>query len=548
MRDEVICIEARSILTMNRANPYATHIAIQGGKIVAVGNEAACRKAGATKVLDLFRGGFILPGFVEAHSHAMEGVIWRFVYCGFDTRTSPQGKKVKGATSLSEVLARLEDRLRRSTINGQCNGIAGWGFDALVLPNEALTRRELDKVSQYIPIGVIHQSLHIITANSALLQRIDILRPNIFHPGIPLDTDGLPTGELRGPDLLSAACAHIGLPEELLSCDQQGLIDFNDLCKSKGVTTATDLANPLSDNTVSMMLKQASEPEFGITLVSLLRSQGLSGEAMVARAVELQKKSTQQMRFGKIKLVVDGSIQGFTARIRDPGYFNGAPNGLWYLDKNLLFQVLFESVRHHVQVHIHTNGDEATELVVNTIESLVKAYPTSDYRFVIQHCQLADPLLLRRMSELGISANFFVNHLYFWGDEHWQFTLGPERTQRMNPCRTAAELGVAFSIHSDAPVTPLDPLFTAWCSVTRTSRSGRVIGPDETLTREQAFHAITLGASHTLEMENEIGSLAVGKQADFVVLDKDPLNEQNDLRQIQVKATMHASQLGVLLD
>jgi predicted amidohydrolase YtcJ len=152
------------------------------------------------------------------------------------------------------------------------------------------------------------------------------------------------------------------------------------------------------------------------------------------------------------------------------------------------------------------------------------------------------------MSELGISANFFVNHLYFWGDEHWQFTLGPERTQRMNPCRTAEELGVAFSIHSDAPVTPLDPLFTAWCSVTRTSRSGRVIGPDETLTREQALHAITLGASHTLEMENEIGSLEVGKQADFVVLDKDPLNEQNDLRQIQVTATMHASQLGVLLD
>jgi predicted amidohydrolase YtcJ len=545
---EVICIEARSILTMNRANPYATHIAIQGKKIVAVGNEAECRKAGATKVLDCFRGGVVLPGFVEAHSHAMEGVIWRFVYCGFDTRTNPQGERVKGAATLSEILARLADRVRTRSNSGQHDGVAGWGFDSLVLPSEALTRKELDKVSLEIPIGVIHQSLHIITANSALLRRLDILRPDISHPGIPLDTDGLPTGELRGPDLLSAACGYIGLPQELLSCDQQGLIDFNDLCKSKGVTTATDLANPLSDKTVSMMLKQASEPEFGITLVSLLRSQGLSGEAMVERAVELHKKSTQQMRFGKIKLVVDGSIQGFTARMRAPGYFNGAPNGLWYLDKNLLFQVLFESVRHQVQVHIHTNGDEATELVINTIESVLKAHPKCDHRFVIQHCQLADPLLLRRMSELGISANFFANHLYFWGDEHWQFTLGPERTQRMNPCKTAAELGVAFSIHSDAPVTPLDPLFTAWCSVTRTSRSDRVIGPDETITREQALHAITLGAAHTLKMENEIGSLEVGKQADFVVLDHDPLDAKNDLRQIQVVKTIHASQLSVLLE
>jgi predicted amidohydrolase YtcJ len=113
----------------------------------------------------------------------------------------------------------------------------------------------------------------------------------------------------------------------------------------------------------------------------------------------------------------------------------------------------------------------------------------------------------------------------------------------MNPCRSAAELGIYFSIHSDAPVTPLDPLFTAWCSVERTTRSGRVIGEQERLTREQALHAITLGAAYTLEMENEIGSLDVGKRADLVVLKENPLDLHSDLRQIQVLKTIHASQI-----
>jgi predicted amidohydrolase YtcJ len=543
VKDEIVCLKARSILTMNKRKPQATHIALFKDKIIAVGNEADCRKAGATKFLDAFHQSFILPGFVEAHSHAMEGTIWEFVYCGFDTRTNPQGQKIKGAVTLHDVLERLKDRLRATPVEKLADGVAGWGFDALVLGSDTLTRRELDKVSSEVPIGVIHQSLHIVTANSALLQQIDILRPNISHPGIPLGVDGLPTGELRGPDLLSAACGFIGLPQELLSCDQQGLINFNGLCSSKGVTTATDLANPLTDKTVEMMLGQAQTPDFSITLVSLLRSQGLSGEAMVERAVELQAKSSKKMRFGKIKLVVDGSIQGFTARIRSPGYFNGAPNGLWYIDKNLLLQVLSESIRQGIQVHIHTNGDEATELVVNSIENTITSHPNCRHRFVIQHCQMADAALLGRMSRLGISANFFANHLYFWGDQHWKYTVGPERAARMNPCRSASELGIDFSIHSDAPVTPLDPLFTAWCSVERTSRSGRVIGEQERLTREQALHAITLGAAYTLEMENEIGSLDVGKQADLIVLKENPLEPHNDLRQVQVLKTIHASQI-----
>ena len=547
MTDEVICFEANSILTMDSEQPRATHIATSKGKIVAVGNEADCRKAGATRFLDQFKDGFILPGFVEAHAHAMEGTIWKFVYCGFDTRTNPKGEKVKGAVTLNEIIARLADKLQASPAGERANGLAGWGFDALVLGHDVLSRKDLDKVSSEVPIGVIHQSLHIVTANSALLRRIDLLRKNICHPGIPIASDGLPTGELRGPDLLSLACSFIGLPQELLSCDQQGLVNFSALCQSKGVTTATDLANPLADSTVEMMLRQAETPDFGITLISLLRSQGLSGENMVKRAVELRGKSTKKMRFGKIKLVVDGSIQGFTARIRPPGYFNGAPNGLWYIDKKLLLQVLVESVQHGVQVHIHTNGDEATQLVVDAIEDVMKHYPNCLHRFVIQHCQMADETLLRRMSKLGISANFFANHLYFWGDQHWEFTLGPERATKMNPCRTATELGIEFSVHSDAPVTPLDPLFTAWCAVERTSRSGRVIGPQETLTRTQALRAITLAAAYTLEMEGEVGSLQVGKQADLVILDKDPLDHHNELRQIQVIKTLHASQIQSVL-
>ena len=103
-------------------------------------------------------------------------------------------------------------------------------------------------------------------------------------------------------------------------------------------------------------------------------------------------------------------------------------------------------------------------------------------------------------------------------------TLGPQRANRIDACASALAAGVPLAIHSDAPVTPLGPLFTAWCAVNRLTPKGRVLGNDERISVPQALHAITLGAAWTLKLEQEIGSIEAGKRADFCVLEDDPLS------------------------
>jgi predicted amidohydrolase YtcJ len=221
-------------------------------------------------------------------------------------------------------------------------------------------------------------------------------------------------------------------------------------------------------------------------------------------------------------MMLDGSIQGFSARLRWPGYYNGAAPGLWYVPPQRLAEALEAALQMGVLVHCHTNGDEATELVLDTMEAALRKHPAPDHRFTLQHCQLADRAQFARMAKLGMSVNLFPNHHDYWGDEHYRLTVGPERAERMTACRAALDAGVPLAIHSDAPVTPLAPLFTAWCAVNRVTASGRTLGDTEKIGVYEALRAITLGPAWTLKLDGEIGSIETGKRADFAVLDDDP--------------------------
>ena len=135
---------------------------------------------------------------------------------------------------------------------------------------------------------------------------------------------------------------------------------------------------------------------------------------------------------------------------------------------------------------------------------------------------MIDAAMFRRMAALGLCANLFSNHIWYRGDQHHDISMGPDRAHRLNACRSALDAGVALAIHSDAPVTPLAPLFTAWCALNRITPSGRVLGVVECLTVDEALQAITLGAAWTLKLDHEIGSIDCGRRADFVVLEDDP--------------------------
>jgi len=511
---------ARKIITMNPSRPVATHVAVREGRILGAGVLEELTGWGEHTLDDRFADKVLMPGLVEGHSHAMEGTFWRYVYCGYFDRLDPGGKQWAGAKSIDAVVTRLREA--EAELASAEEPLAGWSLDAIYFGNQRVNRYDLDQVSETRPIGILNASGHILNVNSKALELAGLLRAGVNHSGIPLGSDGLPIGELKGPDAMTPVGVHVGFDRSLLACDEAGLRQFARLCVRRGVTTATDLANLLPDDAVEMMVRVTGEDSFPARIVSLRRLQNLSVPEIIERALELRAMSTDLLRLGIIKVVADGSIQGFSACIRWPGYYNGAANGLWYVPPEQLREIYRLALKKGVQIHTHTNGDEATELVLDCVEEALHGHPSPDHRFTLQHCQLADAAQFRRMKALGMCVNLFPNHHFYWGDQHRALTVGPERAERMNACATALATGVPLAIHSDAPVTPLGPFFTAWCAVNRKTASGATLGEHERIGVDDALRTITLGAAYTLKLDGEVGSIECGKQADFAVLEDDP--------------------------
>ncbi len=514
---------ARKIITMNPNQPAVTHVAVLEGRILGAGSLSDLQGWGDHVVDDRFADKVLMPGLIEGHAHTMEGAMWQFTYVGWFDRRDPDGKVWAGAKTVDDVVARMAETER--AMDDPDAPLLGWGLDPIYMNNVRVTRQDLDRVSATRPVGIMHASGHILNVNTRGLELAGLLHKGNNHPGIPLAADGLPTGELKSPEIMMPAGKHVGMDRAFLAADADGLRAYGKLCVRAGVTTSSDLGQQLNDELLEMFTSVTSEPDYPACIVAFRINLGISPSELVSYTATLKQRSTDRLDLGRIKVVADGSIQGFSARMQWPGYYNGAENGLWYVAPDQLAEIYELALKAGVQVHTHTNGDEATQLTIDTLEEALRRAPDFDHRFTLQHCQLASEAQFRKMARLGMCVNLFANHHFYWGDEHYSLTVGPERAERMNACRTALDAGVPMAIHSDAPVTPLGPLFTAWAAVHRLTASGRIQGQGERISVEQALYAITMGAAITMKMDHQIGSIEVGKRADFAVLDADPTVE-----------------------
>lgn len=515
-----IVYPARRILTMNPSQPEAHAVAVRDGRILAVGELDTMAGWGAVERDDRFRDKVLMPGLVEGHSHVMTGNLWRYPYVGFYDRTDPNGTQWPGVKSLDAVVQRLQAAERELSDPDQ--PLFAWGFDPIYFGNTRMTREHLDRVSRDRLILVLHVSGHLANVNSALLEAAGITQDTPID-GIARGADGMPSGELQEFAAMFLAFDVIGGTFYRGTQEPESLWNFARVARQAGVTTVTDLITDLDDATVANYRAVTADPAFPVRLVSAQGGAALAPEQAVARVLELRASNTEKLHFGIVKLITDGSIQGFTARLKWPGYYNGADNGIWVLAPEQIRELVSSYHKAGLQLHIHTNGDEASEVALEAVEQALAEVPRWDHRHTLQHCQMAHASQFRRMKKLGMCVNLFANHLYYWGDAHYQLTMGPDRACRMDATATAQRLGVPFSIHSDSPVTPIGPLFTAWCAVNRRSASGRILGVGERLGVTDALHAITLGAAYTLKLDHLIGSVEVGKLADFAVLEDDPL-------------------------
>lgn len=532
--NETIVYRAQVIHTMNASRPTATHVAVQGDRIVLVGGVEDMQSLPGVRRDDRFADKVLLPGFVEGHAHVMEGTLWSWPYVGAFERRAPDGRRIEGLKTIEAVISRLKETVK--TLPDSDEPLYAWGFDPLHVGGVKLTRHDLDTVSTTRPVLVHQASLHITNVNSLTLDRAGF-DASTTVAGVPKLEDGTPSGELQGLAARLRLFRALGFNPMTGSLDREALHRYGDAAALQGITTITDLHNDLLDPTVDVFRTHAGDMK--VRLVPALASATHAPEEGIEKIRRLRTFNSDRLRFGIVKIVVDGSIQGFTARLRWPGYHNGAPNGLWYVAPDELVRIVGLYHQAGVQLHMHTNGDEATDAVLDAVEAAQIAGPRPDHRHTIQHCQMASAAQFRRMKSLGLCANLFSNHIFYWGDAHYAATMGPERAARIDAAAAAERIGVPYAIHCDAPVTPLSPLFTAWCAVNRVTAAGRVLGPQERLTPEQALRAVTLGAAYTLKLDQEVGSIEVGKFADFVVLEADPLKaEPEALKDIGVWGTV----------
>ena len=540
---------ARLIRTLWSANPEATAVAVRDGRVLGVGTPESLRQWGPSTIDHTFADKVLIPGFVEGHAHTMDGAMWSFPYVGYYDRVDPDGRLWTGCRDIQAVIDRLIEA--EAKLDDDIDVLFAWGLDPIYFDGDRLNRLHLDQVSTSRTIFVFHASAHLATVNTAMLDQQGI---GADHPaeGVPKDETGFPNGELQEPAAMALAMPGFATLLKAFA-DPASVWRFAASARNAGVTTVADLGT-VRPTDWPLWERITADDRFSVRV--LLAYRGYSGDdAEGAKMVTSKvKANTDLLRFGLVKLVLDGSIQGFTARMNPPYYLPENPlpenpepkpghgraeNGLWLIPPEALAKCLAVFHNAGLLVHCHTNGDEALDVFLDAVQEVQEQNPRVDHRYTAQHAQMSTPAQFRRMAALGVNANLFSNHIWYWGDQHRTITVGEDRAAGMNACRSALDAGVNLAFHSDAPITPIGPLHTMWCAVNRLTPSGHILGPDERISPAEALQAATIGAAYQLHLDDEIGTIEPGKRADFTVLNDDPLAvDPMTIRDIEVWGTV----------
>jgi predicted amidohydrolase YtcJ len=505
-------------------------LGIEGQRIAAVGSETDVYTwAGdRSRIVDL-GGRALLPGFIDAHGHFPGAGVFAVVA---DLNSPPIG----GVENMAQLVERLRERAA-DTDSG--DWILGMGYDdTLLAEGRHPTRADLDLVSTEHPIAIIHISGHLGSVNSRALEELGI------GAGTP-DPEGGIIRRTPGGSVPNGVLEETALDPIQARLTDPSLWDALSMLREAvrryleaGVTTAQ---SGYADAGQIQALRWASR--LGQVPLRLVVWPSMDvADDMLSGDFSLESHDDEWFRVGAVKLVADGSIQGYTGYLSRPYHVPPGDDPEYRGYPRILRDDLIERVaRYHAagfQLAIHGNGDASIEDILDAIEGAQAKQPRADARPILIHAQMARPDQLDRMKALSVIPSFFSLHTYYWGDRHMDLFMGPVRAARMSPARSALARGIRFTIHCDAPVVPMEPLRLVWSAVNRRSASGRSIGAGERIAPMQALRAVTIDAAFQHFEEDYKGSLEPGKLADLVILSKSPLEDPAHIDEIRVLETI----------
>jgi predicted amidohydrolase YtcJ len=508
------------IVTVNELQPEAEAVAVRGGKIVAVGyrDEVMKLKGAKTRLVDL-AGKTMLPGFVDPHGHVFNTGIQAI---SANLLPRPDG----AVNTIPELQATLKDWVEKNAkITGQYKWVIGFGYDDAQLKEQRHpTRDDLDKVSSELPVVIVHQSGHLAVMNSKALEMLGINAQSKDPKGgvIRLQQGTQqPNGVLEENAFFGP---FFGLMSKLDPDANKALFAAGvNLYKSFGYTTAQE--GRASKGSTATMAAVAKSGQLDIDVVAY---PDISSDVEAIKAPWLSRSYSQHFRIGGAKITLDGSPQGKTAWLTQP-YFK-VPDGQ-KPDYKGYAQFTDEQVQGYVdqafkngwQLLAHVNGDAAIDQFIKAVHAAEQQYGMADRRLVAIHGQTTREDQMQAFKELGIIPSLFPMHTFYWGDWHRDSVLGLERAQNISPTGWALQRNMIFTSHHDAPVAMPDAMRVISATVNRVTRSGQVLGAEHRTTPLVAIKAHTLWSAYQHFEEKTKGSIEVGKLADFVLLDQNPL-------------------------
>lgn len=495
----------------------AEAVAVGGNKIAAVGTNAAVDALVGpdTRILDL-TGKTVVPGFIDSHTHNVD--IGEFPHSFNQPNVAAEL-----VPSISALLAAVRER---AALARSGEWIGGRNFEPTGMRERRWpTRSELDAAAPHNPVMISIRGGHACVVNTQALELAGLTRDRDGARGKGADRDPT-TGDLTGV-LYDVALMRPVLPMATLAEIKEGLQTISRMYLRSGVTSVHDAGATPRWASYQALQEAVEEGRFKPRAYLMVFHRFALADDLRLRT----RVREDRLRFGAVKLFVDGSIQCFTCAFREP--YATSPtrgwDGLRYSQEDLNARVA-EAHQRGYQVALHAQGDYGITVAVNALEAAIREHPRPDPRHRVEHALCPTDDDLGRMKRLGIIPNFYVFHPWFWGDQHIRAFIGKERADRMVPVRTAMDMGLRPCAHSDCPVcTPDDPVWPSnplWgmaCAVTRKTRSGADIGSEERISPLEALRMYTINGAHASFEEAIKGSIEVGKLADLVVLGANPL-------------------------
>ncbi|NLR90105.1 amidohydrolase [Flammeovirga agarivorans] len=546
VNSNTVLYKGGTIVTMEgEAGETAEAVVSIDDKIVFVGTEEKAKALYPKAVEHDLEGKTMFPGFIEQHIHPFLGALtlvmdviapepWDLPTKYWEPAYTPETYKEK----LIQIEAEKEDPNEI---------LMTWGYHHNF--HGKIDRDYLDEISKDRPILVWHRSVHEMYLNTAMIEHLGLteqwveglneqLKEQIdFEKGYFIEA-GLMLG-------LLPKIHHLMGSEERM---RKGLDQMIKILRKNGVTAFNEpgaFIMPGHHEIYMEMLGAEETPMYSFFIpeskTPYFRHAHEGPEAIVKAVEDITHSFPKEGKvrfFDKhVKLLIDGAIVSQLMMMED-GYLDGH-EGEWIQRPETISELFDIFWPLDYQLHVHVNGDKGMNELLRVIERKMEEMPREDHRTTIVHFANSTNGQVERIQKLGciVSANPY--YVTAFSDKYSEVGLGPVRAQAMVRSGEAERRGIPFSLHSDLPIGPSDPLFLAWCAVTRGTLQGNSYRPDLALSLHGAMKGITIEAAYSWRMENELGSIKEGKIANFTILEENPYEvEESHLKDIKIWGTV----------